>query len=160
MPNNLFSYGYELDKLVNDLQFVPYKLKKSATHEVGKIYWCSYWKKWYKVLEVRDKYPRVKIEWQDGKISEHSTSLDTLRDYELRPFEFTTENPINQDISLTAAEIKALCFLRIISDQASDDLKYNYFSGSRKPNDYNYYYVETGKHNVLLRRDTDKSPRK
>ena len=35
---SLVKYSFELDKLVKELKFVPYKLKKNATYEVGKTY--------------------------------------------------------------------------------------------------------------------------
>ena len=82
---NKIYYSYELDKLVKAFQFVPYKLKQNANYEIGKIYWNSYWQKWYKVLEVNGT--NIKILWQDEKITTHCTLLDIRRDYELKSFE-------------------------------------------------------------------------
>ena len=155
-------YGYELDKLVKELQFVPYRLKKTATYEVGKKYWCSYWLKWYEVLEVNGR--QIKIKWEDGKIVEHSTSLDTLRDYELRPFEFSGD-PVNTEESLTAAEIKALCCVGMIDEFVASDLRLLYFENREyRPNDYVFYFVwyerdHRGHMKTHLERDLEKSPR-
>ena len=155
-------YGYELDKLVQEMRFVPYKLKKNSTYEVGKIYWCSYWHKWYEVLEVKGR--NIKIKWQDGKIAEHSTSLDTLRDYELKPFAFK-DNPVNTDESLTAAEIKALCCVGLINEFVATDLRLQYFDNREyRPNDYVFYFVwyerdYKGYMKTHLERDLEKSPK-
>ncbi len=56
---NKIYYSYELDKLVKAFQFVPYKLKRNVNYEVGKIYWNSYWQKWYKVLAVNGTNVKV-----------------------------------------------------------------------------------------------------
>ena len=47
---------------------------------------CCYW---YNVLEVEyDKcsLKNVKVQWEDGKVTNHCTNLNTLRDYELIVF--------------------------------------------------------------------------
>lgn len=174
MGMNKICYSYELDKLVRALEFVPYKLKRNANYEVGKIYWCSYWSKWYKVLAVNGR--DVTIKWQDGKIATHSTALDTQRDYELRPFEslvasglepkeFIRAFEVDRD-SYTAAEIKALCCADVIDPLTRIDLMYYFWNDSiREPNDYAYYFVERGCdykgiREVHLLRDTEKSPRR
>ena len=168
------TYSYRLDQLVKERKFVPYRLNKNADYEVGKTYWCGYWQKWYKVLEVKDNprsYNGIKIEWEDGKIAEHGTSLDTRRDYELRPFEFDFDlerTPVNDDTcSLTAAEIRALCCEGSIGLVIYDDLKAKYFENKKyKPNDYTYYWVNSemdwdrGIRITNLTRDLNKSPRK
>lgn len=74
-------YGWELDKLVKEKDWVPFKLPRYAEHVVGRTYWCSYWLKWYKVLDKRGR--QVTVRWQDGKVTTHCTSL-APGDYELR----------------------------------------------------------------------------
>lgn len=170
-------YSYDLDKLVKNFQFVPYRLKRNANYEVGKTYWNSYWQKWYKVLEVNGT--NVKILWQDGKIATHCTSLNTRRDYELKSFEsfdnMGTENieefrskynPVNNEESLSAAEIKALCCAKVIDEFTASDLNIEYFdSREYRPNDYVYYFVWKERNYrgftvTKLERDLDKSPRR
>lgn len=170
-------YSYDLDKLVKNFQFVPYRLKRNANYEVGKTYWNSYWQKWYKVLEVNGT--NVKILWQDGKIATHCTSLNTRRDYELKSFEsfdnMGTENieefrskynPVNNEESLSAAEIKALCCAKVIDEFTAADLNIEYFdSREYRPNDYVYYFVWKERNYrgftvTMLERDLDKSPRR
>ena len=164
-------YSYRLDQLVKDMKFVPYKLKKYAKHEVGKTYWCSYWQKYYKVTEISDK-DLITIEWEDGKVVQHRTSLDWQRDYELRPFEYLSISEdkknqiINNDISFTAAEIKALCLVGIIDNHCKEILFDEYFSSDNKfykPNDNTYYFIDRDRTSLVfdikLIRDIKKSPR-
>lgn len=174
---NKIYYSYELDKLVKAFQFVPYKLKQNANYEIGKIYWNSYWQKWYKVLEVNGT--NIKILWQDEKITTHCTSLDIRRDYELKSFEsfdnIKTENikefrskytPINNEKSLSAAEIKALCCAGVIDEFISSELNIKYFDNREyRPNDYVYYFIWRERNYkgfmvINLERDLNKSPRR
>lgn len=84
-------FGYKLNDILrnqnnSNLKFLPRKLSKGSRYHVGSYYWCGYWQKWYKVLEVNyeeENLKNVKIQWEDGKIAEHCTRLDYLRDYEL-----------------------------------------------------------------------------
>lgn len=163
-------YGYELNKLVKELLFVPYKLKGNSKHEVGKTYWCSYWHRYYKVLDINGYM--VKIQWDEGTTAEHCTSLDKLRDYELRPFESTysiaDSDKVVFDIkqSVTGAEIKALCCAGIIDESVSDSLMVNYFDRHDKyqAKDDIYYFVSSTRDNmgtkkIILQRDLEKSPK-
>lgn len=84
------SFSWDLKEAMKKYPFEPKALVKDAIYEVGKTYWCSYWQKWYKVLDTNYDYtyafPQlvyVKIQWDDGKTAIHSTSLDTERDWEL-----------------------------------------------------------------------------
>lgn len=170
-------YSYELDKLVKAFQFVPYKLKRNANYEVGKTYWNSYWQKWYKVLGVNGTH--VKVLWQDGKIAEHCTSLNIKRDYLLKTFESfdnsgknnieefkQSYHPVNNEESLSAAEIRALCCAEIIDEFTASDLNLEYFDQKEyRPNDYVYYFLwrdrdYKGMMVTKLERDLDKSPRR
>lgn len=170
-------YSYTLDKIVKELKFVPYKLKKGAKHEVGKTYWNGYWQKSYKVIDINGS--KIKVIWQDGGESTHMTCLDYRHDYELRPFESLSEysdiqnfrdnyDPVNSDQSLTWGEIKALCCAEIIPEYIADNLVFNYFPtkySRYEPNDEVYYYLTYGRNyanyidsNIV--RDQIKSPRK
>jgi len=53
------------------------ELPSNALYEVGKIYFCGYWKKTFKVLEsLNTVYGQlVKCQWSDGEINAHSTAL-------------------------------------------------------------------------------------
>lgn len=82
--------SWDLNKAIESFGFKPIELSKDALYEAGKTYWCNYWSKWYKVIDViydrTYKYPSLRsvtIEWQDGKVASHCTSLDTQRDWEL-----------------------------------------------------------------------------
>lgn len=168
-------YNFELDKLVKEMKFVPYKLKKGARYQVGKTYWCAYWRRIYTVLSINGV--KVKVKWEDdGEIVEHMTPLEYERDYELRPFEIlehgTKEDIIhkfivpNCNISFTAAELKALCCVGIIDPVTISDIEYKYFRDTKyAPNDNVYYFLEIirvnciGERKVLLSRDLKKSPR-
>lgn len=170
-------YGYELDKLVKELKFVPYKLRKGARHEAGKTYWCGYWHRAYTVLSVNGR--KVKIVWLDtGEEVEHMTSLEIQRDYELRPFEalvgvsnipdFIREFVVpNNGISYTGAELKALCCAGVIDAVTVSEIEYKYFRDTKyAPNDNVYYFLDIirvnciGERRILLSRDLGKSPRR
>ena len=150
------------DNLVSNFQFVPYKLKKGARHEVGKTYWIGYWQQIYKVLEINGY--KIKVEWEDGKVAEHMTSLDYMRDYELKPFENKCLKT-NSD-SYTGAEIKALVYNNAYDcdNMIINDMVEKYFNSKTAPNDYVYYFVNLreidGKLKIVLKRDVVKSPHK
>ena len=152
----------KLVEFINDFKYVPYALNKNSKCEVGKIYWCGYWEKTYKVLEVNGY--NVKIRWQDGKIAEHCTSLDIHRDYELKPFKYKNGTEvINGRYSFTLAEIKALIINGSISDEyVIRALIEQYFKSDHVPNDYNYYYLrkinDGDSIKVRLKRDLKRSP--
>lgn len=167
-------YSYSLDKLVQNLEFVPYRLKRNDVYEVGETYWNSYWQQYYKVLELNGS--KVTVQWQNGCVTTHMTSLDTRCDYKLRPFESFCSCDMSKDDfkafylvvdnkqSLTAAEIKALCCAGVIEPITAVDLECEYFAKrDYKPNDYVYYYVckkcSYGLEAHKLIRDLDKSPR-
>lgn len=169
-------YNDDLDKMVKDFRFVPYKLRKNAKIEIGKTYWCSKYQKWYKVLDVKES--KIKIQWQNGEVNERNISLDVYKDYELKLFECLhgqRDNnieeiqkkyyPINSEESLSAAEIKALCCSGVIDEFTASDLIFNYFNLKKfKPNDYVYYYIWKEKNyqgytKTILERDLVKSPK-
>ena len=81
-------YGYALTKAIEKNGFTPVKLPKHAKYEEGKIYWCGYWQKYYKVEKVTPIYEgysqEVTVLWEDGHRTTHSTSLDSCKDYELK----------------------------------------------------------------------------
>jgi hypothetical protein len=62
------------------------KLAKATKNEVGKTYYCSYWQKSYKVLEIKEHsiWGEVyKCLWSDGTINTHGTKLDPKNDFEV-----------------------------------------------------------------------------
>lgn len=82
---------YKLKKLLNQGKYksaIP--VKKSDKYIVRQWYWCGYWHQVYKVLEVNYKtihgksyLQNITVQWEDGKIGTHCTSLDYQRDYKL-----------------------------------------------------------------------------
>lgn len=82
--------SWDLNKAIKQYGFTPVELPSDAIYEADKTYWCGYWQKWYKVLsathERHGKYNHLKnvtVQWQDGHIGTHRTSLDPMRDWEL-----------------------------------------------------------------------------
>ena len=65
-------------------------VKKADRYKPNQWYWCGYWMKAYKVLEVnyqtiqgRLYLKDVTVQWEDGKVGTHSTALDVGHDYKL-----------------------------------------------------------------------------
>ena len=157
-------YSYELDKLVKEMKFVPYKLRKGARYEVGKTYWCGYWNDAYEVLSVNGS--KVKIRWlSSGKEVEHMTSLDYRYDYELRPFEYKVEWGWD-NYSFTGAELKALCCAQKLDPITINVLRRKFEDDKYAPNQNVYYFIEIkrvneiGERRTYLTRDLKKSPRR
>lgn len=83
--------SYRLNQLINDGTVREViALPKFPLYVVGKVYWCSYWQKYYAVMETNyEKHGRyqhlvsVTVQWEDGETGKHCTALDGLRDYEL-----------------------------------------------------------------------------
>lgn len=86
----MIRYSYGLNQLLKSSNIKIKELPENALYEKGKTYWCGYWQQWYKVLHVVYDYSyscpvlkSVTVEWQDGRIGNHKTSLEPSRDYEL-----------------------------------------------------------------------------
>ena len=81
-------YGYALTKAIEKNGFTPIKLPKHAKYELGKTYWCGYWEKSFiveKVVPICDGYSQeVTVLWEDGNRTTHCTTLDCMKDYELK----------------------------------------------------------------------------
>ena len=80
----------ELKKAIEKFGFKPIELEKNAIYEVNTTYWCNYWDKWYKDIDVKYEcfkthlyLKSVTIKWQDGKIATHCTNLDRSKDWKL-----------------------------------------------------------------------------
>lgn len=69
------------------LQQLPRKNGKFGGHEVGKTYYCGYWRQTYEVIEVKEtndwRHWTALCKWQDGETNEHSTSLIPGKDFEV-----------------------------------------------------------------------------
>ena len=169
MPGRIIAikdYWYMNKKLldmITNCKYVPYKIKKGDKHKVGSTYWIGYWEKTYTVLEINGY--KIKVIWDDGKVSEHMTSLDPGHDYELKIFEYKSLQ-INSQYSHTAAEIKALVYNHFYEwdNMAINNMIEKYFNNNENaPNDYVYYFVSftllDGHFKPSLRRDLKKSPR-
>lgn len=66
------------------LQDIPKKINKFGGHEKDNTYYCGYWRKTYKVLEIREVSVygwEVVCQWEDGKINSHSTRLWHGKDF-------------------------------------------------------------------------------
>ena len=62
------------------------QLKQTTTNELNKTYYCGYWKKTYKVLDIRQHeiWGEVyQVQWEDGRIGTHFTRLDPNNDFEV-----------------------------------------------------------------------------
>ena len=63
----------------------PMELADGAVHEVGKKYWCGYWRYCYEVLAVsfyrNGCLKKVDIRLEDGTVRSHSTPLTPGSDY-------------------------------------------------------------------------------
>lgn len=61
--------------------------KKNGGHEVGKKYYCGYWRQVYEVLEIQENVPvwgwQAVCKWNDGHINSHCTKLIPGKDYEV-----------------------------------------------------------------------------
>ncbi len=62
-------------------------LPEGAKYEVGKTYFCGYWRQIYEVLEYQENVPiwgwEVTVKWQDGRVRKHSTALMPGQDFEV-----------------------------------------------------------------------------
>lgn len=159
-------YSYELDTLVRQLKFVPYRIKKyGAVKERGKVYWSGHWGQWYEVIRINGNSCTIK--WDDGCIETGSNiSINYHKNYELRAFEYKKGEDVFER-SFTGAEIKALCCAGAIDDIIADEIFDRYFSVHTRSriNDNAYYNicpqrVTNGAVRILLKRDLGKSPRK
>lgn len=63
---------------------------KTDRYKPDQWYWCGYWHQAYKVLEAnyqaiqgRLHLKNVTVQWDDGKVGTHCTSLDSDHDYKL-----------------------------------------------------------------------------
>jgi hypothetical protein len=68
------------------LKNLPKKVGKFGGHEVGKTYYCGYWRQTYTVLEANEGGCfgwSVLCKWQDGETNCHSTSLIPGKDFEV-----------------------------------------------------------------------------
>ena len=154
----------KLLELVSNFRYVPYKVNKYTKHEVGHTYYDNYWHEVYTVLGITDE-GKVKIEWEDGRLALHRAKLDK-KDFELKPFEtkFGIGIPVfNERCSYSAAEIKALIYAGVITDEEIVDVLINeYFVATHVPNDYNYYFIKTpkinGERQIKLKRDLKRCP--
>jgi hypothetical protein len=80
-------YSWDLKRAIEKHGFRPIQLWKNSKYEKGKTYWCGYWCKYYRVLDVTYEQGRLKsvtVEWQDGHKGTHCTWLRWESDWELR----------------------------------------------------------------------------
>ena len=163
----------KLLKLIEDFKYIPYRLNKRSEREVGKTYWCGYWHEVYTVLEVKEN-GHVKVEWENGKITEHCTALDIRHDFELREFpdyakEFHAYDN-SHTCSYSSGEIRAMMYLGIIRDLGNEAMinrmhneYFNMKNNKHIQNDSVYYFITTrtdinGNTYYKLERDLKKSP--
>lgn len=152
-------YGRRLTEVIQKRKLVPYRLTTPYNYEVGSTYWCGYWQKYYTVVEVNGR--QVKVHWEDGSETLHSTSLNPVLDYRLKEMEFTSDT-IPED-SMMFAEIKArLSICKNFSEEIIDDFEDRYMMIKKCcPQDATYYYLclDDNKQKLFLNRDLVKSPR-
>ncbi len=145
-------------KLVTSFQYVPYKLNKYSKHKVGHTYWDSFIGIKYDIVNVGGNLVKVS---GDGYMETEFADLDIKNDYELIPYEFMGD-VINSRHSYRAAEIKALIYTNMITDEEVIKVLMEYFTATHVPNDYNYYFIRTpiidGVRHIKLKRDLKKCP--
>lgn len=146
-------------KLVTSFQYVPYKLNKYSKHEVGHTYWDSFVGIKYDIVDVGGDLVKVSA---DGYMETEFADLDIKKDYELIPYEYMGDKVINSHHSYRAAEIKALIYTNMITDEEVIKVLMEYFTATHVPNDYNYYFIRTpeieGVRHIKLKRDLKKCP--
>jgi hypothetical protein len=84
------TYSWNLKRAIEKHGYTPKELAPNARYEAGKTYWCGYWQKHYEVIEAEydnntGRLKSVTVKWDDGKIGQHCTLLDTRRDWLLIP---------------------------------------------------------------------------
>ena len=147
-------YSYELDRLVQNSDYVPYKVKQYAKHKPGHDYWCAYWQQGYTVLDVGERGV-VHIRWFNGKEVYHQTSLNQ-RDYELK--HHSNLKPIVGE-SYTFAEIKAM---QVKCPEFADDI-HKLLTGCKQTLKEDRYYIlkyNKKRQSIYLKRDEERSPRR
>lgn len=150
----------KLLELVSSFQYVPYKLNKRSKHEAGRTYWDSYLQIKYDIVDIKGNLVKVAA---DGYMETEFPELNIKQDYELRPFEFDGGKVVNErNKSYSAAEIKALIYTNMITDEEIVKVLMEYFTATHVPNDYNYYFIRTpeieGVRHIKLKRDLKKCP--
>jgi hypothetical protein len=170
-----YNYGLELSKIVKSLLYVPYFINETESFNIDQKYWSEVYKKTF-VIKSRNK-KTLKIMYEDNSVS--SVNIKKLNMYNtirLKPFEVfecvditQNDNIIslisskvinNSNISLTRAEIKALCICGLLEKKYSDQIYDSYFRGNKynNNNDYVYYFIMSHNNVAKLYRDTIKSP--
>lgn len=147
---------------------VAFKVKPGESHQEGEMYWCGYWEKRYRVIN-KDGY-HVTVEWVDGKITTHSTALDSRHDFRLELLSNKDFNHITNICSefsngkttdsIRGAEIKMAILNSYFNEEVSEDIHYALYNLKYELNDSVYYYIERKSGFIRFYRDEDKSPRK
>ena len=82
---------YRLKKLMAEGKIKSAEpVKTSDKYVVGQNYWCGYWNKTYKVIDVCYEniqghlfLSSVTVEWEDGTVGTHCTRLNPRGDYKI-----------------------------------------------------------------------------
>jgi len=79
--------NYNLKPILKEKGWLAIPLTKHSIYKKGHTYYCTYWAKYYTVLDVEFEQPYnrlkcVTIQWQNGSVKTHCTQLHE-RDYEL-----------------------------------------------------------------------------
>lgn len=79
------AFSWDLQRAIEKYGFLPVKLWKNSKYQKDHFYWCTYWSKWYQVLDAEYEWSHLKhvtVKWHDGHIATHCTSLRSS-DWEL-----------------------------------------------------------------------------
>ena len=112
------SYGDKLDKYVEAMNIIPYRLHRNSRYRTNCFYWIDYERSWFKVEEVEynfDTTPpqldHVTVSWMDGNRAWLCTDL-TMYDFRLEKdkYKIADQKIINSDKSYVGGEIEYWLF--------------------------------------------------
>ena len=160
----MYLFDKRLGNYVKISSLVPYKIKSNLFEE-RKMYFRNQISELILIDSVTPPITCKATVMSDmTTITIPSTPSDF--DYEMRPFEASSWDPvINGEISITAAEIRAFCYLGFF-EKCTNRVIHDYFSGKENgPDEWAYYFVKkkvqpNGYVMISLVRDQVKSPSK
>lgn len=81
---------YDAVKLRRDYPGASFRpLDPGETWQAGKLYFCGYWHKAFRVVEIQEEVPVwgtvYRVLWSDGTENAHSTRPDPRYDFEIVP---------------------------------------------------------------------------
>lgn len=120
-------YSSALDNFLKENDFVAKPLDSNTQYVVGAVYWDSYWETTYRVQNtsyVTKKFlqdaqantvdsvvylEQVTVQFSDGVVRSHSTTLDTKKDYLLTEYEVPENFNVFDGELYSTEQIKLWC---------------------------------------------------